>query len=123
MRTATAILALMLMGCAPDRASVRPPAPNAVSRGGVPITIAPWALGYTAQIEDEVDAAAVPADWCVVVRLPVFECPFSPTGLVRGTNNKAQRRIDVGWREWPYEQGVLLPALDHEVQHINSNPD
>ena len=77
--------------------------------------------GYKAEAMDEIDKQNIPSDWIVVVELPKFSHPDH--GLVRGICDYNAKTLQVGWRFAPYEDRPLLPALQHEVDHIHGGPN
>lgn len=113
---ATLAALLLAASCADDRP--RQHATNATTPGGVRVFYPEWLFDLSRQqAEQEIDAAGVPPGWVVVVTVPIFAAPSSPTGLARGTCDYDRRTITVGWRARPWETFPCLPALGHEVQH------
>lgn len=115
-RLAALSMLLLALSCAEDRP--RQHGTNGTTPGGVRVFYPAWLLGDNQRLADaEIDQAGVPAGWVVVITVPIFAEPASPTGLARGSCNYPSRTITVGWRACPWETVPVLPALDHEVRH------
>ena len=124
MRAAALLAIVLLAGCA-DASSQRAPSRAwTLTPLGTPLLLPSWvAPEFHAEVMAEVDAALVPAGWSVVVTVPIFEAPASPTGLARGLCDYDARTLTVGWRVKACEDRPLLPALLHEVGHIHGGPE
>ena len=105
------LLLLLLCSCAPHHAD------------GQRVVIPAWVpADLAAEAREEIAAAGLPDGWTVIVRVPVFETRYSPTGIARGLCMYKSRTIYVGWRVSAYEDRPLLPALKHEVGHALHGP-
>lgn len=91
--------------------------------GGVRWHVPAWpdlAVGTVlrASAELEIDAAAPPSGWSVVVMDPgAYSLAASPTGLAAGSTDFVSKTIHAAWA-WPRAAGrPLFPALAHEIEH------
>lgn len=115
------VLVLVLAaGCKAESGQRRPftqPTVLYTSPAGTLVTFPSWVPAeMRAEALAEIDAAGLPPGWQVVIRLPKYEEPESPTGLARGTTSHALKTVFVGWRFHPYEDRPLMPALTYEVE-------
>ena len=62
-----------------------------------------------------------PAELTVQVTVPIYEAPYSPTGLARGEYRANENLVVVGWK-YPGEK-LYFPALIHELEHHLYGPD
>ena len=84
-----------------------------------PIEFPPWATHD--QIEQVVEECnIVPPGWRVIIHEPIYYLP-SYGGLVRGHCSYANKELHVGWKL--HGEELLLPALQHEVDHALYGPE
>lgn len=102
----------------------RLPSPNLITENGVKIITPYWIPKYLIPgVIKEIDNVRCddckkefPKDWEIEITIPIFETPYSKSGLARGLTDYAGKRIIVGWRV--KEDESFLPALKHELGHI-----
>ena len=132
-----AFLLLLLTGCGDSRADVR--TKRAMHAGGPDYSTISYMTSTSVtvvvqfqlslhwpklvrEVLDRVRQAKVPSGYTVWVLQPgAFPCRESPTGYAMGQVNTYTREIWVSLRRIP-GQGKLVPALEHEVDHIHNGP-
>ena len=118
------LLALLLLSCADNKSNVKQPYTDMTPIKQIRVYFPFWLddyPGYKLEAMTEIDKQNIPAEWVVIVELPKFSHPDH--GLVRGVCDYNAKTLQVGWRFAPYEDRPLLPALQHEVDHIHGGPN
>ena len=129
----TALLALWLAACAPRSSEAPSPWPrpdDAVSStpAGTVVHVPAWVpAAERAAVYDEIDATyrlvgLAPGELAVQITIPIYEAPYSPTGLARGEYRAAERLVVAGWRIRGLDS-LYLPALAHELRHHLYGPE
>jgi hypothetical protein len=136
--TAALLLLLFAASCGGSSGSggasapARPPDTLERTPAGVRV-FAPWWLYLSADSRGKLEQALAevddtfaaldiaPGSAAVLITIPIYEAPHSPTGLARGEWRESERLAVVGWK-CPGE-ALWLPALRHELEHGLYGPD
>ena len=133
MRTLLLAAALCLAACAPRTAEAPSPWPRpqdatSSTPAGTVVHVPAWVpVAERAAVWSEIDATyrlvgIAPGELAVQITIPIYEAPYSPTGLARGEYRAEERLVVAGWRIRGLDV-LCLPALEHELRHHLYGPE